>query len=139
MVSGSLLLYAADQRSIAAFASSAGPATATAGDINIRAMKTTCAILAIFLSLSNRPRTNRVGSFPGLGPRNRDVRFASINGHHQLDLTRPKSANRRHHSITWSARSRNELAIVSPIVFAVLRLMTSSNLVGCSTGKSAGR
>src|SRR5229473_8240267 len=98
IVSGSLLLYAADQRSIAAFASSAGPATATAGDINIRAMKTTCAILGIFLSLSNRLRTNtnRVGSFPDLGPRNRDVRFASINWHRQLDLSRPKSANRRH-------------------------------------------
>src|SRR6266487_415897 len=63
MVSGSLLLYAADQRSIAAFASSAGPAAATAGDINIRAMKTTCAILAIFLSLSNRLRTNRADHF----------------------------------------------------------------------------
>src|SRR5664279_3160210 len=48
MVSGSLLLNAADQRSTAAFASSAGPATATAGDVNIRAMKTTGAILAIF-------------------------------------------------------------------------------------------
>jgi hypothetical protein len=60
MVSGSLLLYAADQRSTAAFASSAGPATATAGDINIRAMKTTRAIFAIFFSLSNRLRINRM-------------------------------------------------------------------------------
>jgi hypothetical protein len=42
------------------------------------------------------------------------------------------------HSITWSARSNNDCGIVSASAFAVLRLMTSSNLVGCSTGRSAG-
>src|SRR6516162_5163031 len=43
-----------------------------------------------------------------------------------------------HHSITLSARSRKLSGIVSPISFAVLRLIASVNLVGCSTGKSAG-
>jgi hypothetical protein len=43
-----------------------------------------------------------------------------------------------HHSITVSARKRNESAIVRPSVLAVLRLITSSNFVGCSTGISAG-
>jgi|SRR5437660_4428331 len=42
------------------------------------------------------------------------------------------------YSITWSARSSTDCGIVSPRAFAVLRLMTSSNLVGCSTGRSAG-
>src|SRR6516162_3555662 len=42
------------------------------------------------------------------------------------------------HSITSSARSRNGSGIVRPSAFAVVRLMTSSNLVGCSTGMSAG-
>ena len=41
------------------------------------------------------------------------------------------------HSITLSARTRNDSGIVSPRAFAVLRLITSSNLVGCSIGMSA--
>ena len=42
------------------------------------------------------------------------------------------------HSITSSARARNASGIVSSIALAVLRLTTSSNFVGCSTGRSAG-
>src|SRR5207248_7231367 len=42
------------------------------------------------------------------------------------------------HSITSSARSRNDSGIVIPSALAVLRFTTSSNLVGCSTGMSAG-
>ena len=42
------------------------------------------------------------------------------------------------HSITLSALTRNDSAIVSPRAFAVLRFITSSNLVGCSIGRSAG-
>jgi hypothetical protein len=42
------------------------------------------------------------------------------------------------YSITWSARSRSDCGIVSPSAFAVLRLITSSNFVACSTGRSAG-
>ena len=42
------------------------------------------------------------------------------------------------HSITSSARTRNDSAIVSPRAFAVLRLITNSNSVGCSMGRSAG-
>jgi len=40
--------------------------------------------------------------------------------------------------MTWSARPSTDGGTVSPSAFAVLRLITSSNLVGCSTGKSAG-
>ena len=42
------------------------------------------------------------------------------------------------YSITSSARARSVGGTVRPSAFAVLRLMTSSNLVGCSTGRSAG-
>src|SRR5262249_23116095 len=42
------------------------------------------------------------------------------------------------HSITSSARSRNDSGIVSLIALAALRLTTNSNLVACMTGMSAG-
>jgi hypothetical protein len=42
------------------------------------------------------------------------------------------------YSITSVARNRVAVGIVTPIIFAVLRLSTTSNLVGCSIGKSAG-
>src|SRR6516164_5135945 len=42
------------------------------------------------------------------------------------------------HSITSSARVSRLSEILSPSVFAVFKLITSSNLVGCRTGRSAG-
>src|SRR5690242_11580895 len=42
------------------------------------------------------------------------------------------------HSMTSSARASNAGGILRPSVLAVPMLMTSSNLVGCSTGRSAG-
>src|SRR5262245_36485722 len=42
------------------------------------------------------------------------------------------------HSTSSSARSRNDSGIVRPSALAVVRLMTRSNFVGCSTGMSAG-
>src|SRR4029450_5487042 len=42
------------------------------------------------------------------------------------------------YSMTWSAWRMTVCGIVRPSAFAVLRLMTSSNFVGCSTGRSAG-
>src|SRR5678815_1353323 len=44
----------------------------------------------------------------------------------------------RTHSITSSALACNVNGTVRPSVFAVLRLITSSNLDGCCTGRSAG-
>jgi hypothetical protein len=41
------------------------------------------------------------------------------------------------HLITLSAE-QHRLRNCQPICFAVLRLITSSNFVGCSTGRSAG-
>ena len=43
------------------------------------------------------------------------------------------------HSITSSARNRNDSDMTRPRALAVLRLMISSYLVGCSTGSSLGR
>jgi hypothetical protein len=40
--------------------------------------------------------------------------------------------------ITLSARASTFCGIVRPFCFAVLRLITNSNFVGCSTGSSAG-
>jgi hypothetical protein len=40
--------------------------------------------------------------------------------------------------MTSSARSNNESGMVSPSALAVLRLITRSNFVGCSTGRSPG-
>src|SRR5216683_1967120 len=42
------------------------------------------------------------------------------------------------HSITSSARISIACGIAKPSALAVFRLMTSSNLFGCSTGRSAG-
>src|SRR5262249_17310576 len=43
------------------------------------------------------------------------------------------------HSMTSSARAMSVGGISRPSVLAVLRLMTSSSFVGCSTGRLAGR
>jgi uncharacterized damage-inducible protein DinB len=42
------------------------------------------------------------------------------------------------HLITLSARASTFCGITNPNCFAVFRLITSSNFVGCSTGSSAG-
>src|SRR5713101_5994553 len=42
------------------------------------------------------------------------------------------------HSITSSASESRLSEMATPCAFAVFKLMTSSNLVGCSTGRSAG-
>ena len=42
------------------------------------------------------------------------------------------------YSITLSACRSSVCGILSPSALAVLRLITSSNLVGCSIGRSAG-
>ena len=58
---------------------------------------------------------------------------------HVFSLSRSTCTRTRlSHLITLSARYSTDCGIVSPICFAVLRLMTSSNFIGCSTGRSAG-
>jgi hypothetical protein len=43
-----------------------------------------------------------------------------------------------YHLITLSARASTLGGMAKPIFFAVFRLISNSNLVGCSTGRSAG-
>src|SRR6267142_2903580 len=43
-----------------------------------------------------------------------------------------------YYSITLSPRRRYDSGMVTPTMLAALRLMNSSNLVGCSIGKSPG-
>src|SRR5438477_8988627 len=43
-----------------------------------------------------------------------------------------------HHWITSSARNSSDCGMVRPSAFAVFRLITSSNLDGCSMGRSPG-
>src|SRR5262245_11247173 len=77
---------------------------------------------------------------------------AEIPDHRQPSLLRPRrnrprrcrTADQRDelappdHSITSSARATSVGGTWMPSAAAVLRLITSSNFVGCSTGKSAG-
>ena len=51
---------------------------------------------------------------------------------------RPKIRHRAVHSITSSARPSSESGTIRPRALATLRLITSSNLVGNCTGRSAG-
>ena len=75
-----------------------------------------------------------------------NVRFGSKSGHLQCNTPCSLSANSElmqcsnwdRYSITSSVIRRNSRVIVSPSSFAVFKLMTSSNLVGCSTGSSEG-
>ena len=83
----------------------------------------------------------RFGSKADIIAVNRHVRFTPKSGHRETSLVCPlsaKSGHRPFHSITSSARMRNDSGIGRPNVFAVLRLTTSSILVGSSTGRSAG-
>ena len=54
------------------------------------------------------------------------------------DLVKNRKKNLSVHSITRSARTRKECGNTSPIALAVFRFRTSSNLVGCSIGRSPG-
>lgn len=68
-----------------------------------------------------------------------DVRFATKSGHVHCTRRCPLCANSdRTYSITSSERTCNVGGMSMPRVFAVLRFMTSSNLVGRTTGSSEG-
>jgi hypothetical protein len=58
----------------------------------------------------------------------REVPYAAVSNRSKAAL----------YSITSSARSRIEIGTSMPRALAVLKLITSSNFVGSSTGKSAG-
>ena len=66
---------------------------------------------------------------------------AIAHGRRSLGAISDRSAGQRRcrYSITSSAIASTLAGISKPSAFAVLRLMTRLNLVGCITGKSAGR
>src|SRR5437764_1257938 len=55
-----------------------------------------------------------------------------------LDAPLSAQPNGFYYSMTSSARCSSAGGTVRPSAFAVFRLITSSNLVGCWTGRSAG-
>src|SRR5262249_53492544 len=64
--------------------------------------------------------------------------FAADSIRQQFGTQMPQGGHPPHHSITSSARASSVGGMVRPSALAVLRLMTNSSLVDCSTGKSAG-
>ena len=70
----------------------------------------------------------------------RNVRIAPNSGSIAATLYLTSWANVRHqpHSITSSAATSRVAGTVRPSAFAALRLITSSNLVGCINGMSLG-
>src|SRR5262245_28335045 len=77
---------------------------------------------------TDKPDTQHFGLLPPRRDRPRRRRAAE-----QRDELPPGA-----HSITSSARASSDSGIVRPSALAVVSLMTSSNLAGCSTGKSPG-
>src|SRR5580698_5738010 len=69
-----------------------------------------------------------------------EVRFLTQNGHRRsrFAVLHNIITLRKVYSTTSSAATSSVCGIVRPSSFAVLRLMTNSNLVGCSTGRSLG-
>src|SRR5262245_64314758 len=64
--------------------------------------------------------------------------FAAVSIRQQFGTQMPQGGHPPHHSITSSASNCNALGTSMPSNLAVCRLMTSSNLVDCTTGKSPG-
>ena len=65
-----------------------------------------------------------LGQTETLGRFRRLVRSSPDSGHAGLTAAGPVGANKRHHSITSSARASSIAGISRPSAFAVLRLMT---------------
>src|ERR1700719_2628471 len=84
------------------------------------------------------PAGDSRGRFEGQGER-REFQPPRQLMTHSVTLRPLITILRKVYSITSSARTRNDSGIVKSSAFAVLRLITSWNLVGCSTGRSAGR
>ena len=66
------------------------------------------------------------------------LRHAADRRHDQRRCNKRRQQHPPPHSMTSSARASSAGGIARPSAFAVLRLITNSNLVGCSTGRSAG-
>ncbi len=65
------------------------------------------------------------------------LRLSGERSREDAGTNRGQEGTARDHWITSFARISSDGGIVNPSALAVLRLMTSSNLVGCSIGRSA--
>jgi hypothetical protein len=86
-------------------------------------------------------RNVRCGSQADMPWSNRDVRFTPESGHPSASSRCQLCAKSRHqraHSTRSSAMESTLGGIVSPSALAVVRLIVSSNFVGCWTGRSDG-
>src|SRR5262249_23757942 len=64
--------------------------------------------------------------------------FAAVSIRQQFGTQMPQGGHPPHHSITSSAAASSLSGTVRPSILAVEALITSSNLLDCTTGKSAG-
>ena len=105
-----------------------------------------CSLRVIGETLRLPNRDVRFGSKADICSAKRHVRFTPKSGHLQRTSRCPLCANsglmhcskQHRYSITSSAVVSSDGGIVRPSVFAVFRLITNSNFVGCTTGRSAG-
>ncbi len=92
--------------------------------------------------VSSTPNNVRFTQPTDIAEHEHEVRKSAIPRHRaQLNSDGCHESNRlevRLHSMTLSARSKRSAGISWLIALAVLRLITSSNRVGCSTGMSTG-
>ncbi len=88
----------------------------------------------------NRTRAPRAASGERLRPEDGEgERVRRLEVHDQIERRRLSTGvGGVHYSITSSARPSTAGGIVRPRALAVLRLITNSNFVDCSTGMSAG-
>ena len=95
------------------------------------------------LHLSDRPASRYCGCFPGksrhpLGASKTMLLTHTGHRRSRFAVLHNIITSRKVYSTTSSAATSSVCGIVRPSSFAVLRLMTNSNLVGCSTGRSLG-
>src|SRR5262249_12820271 len=83
------------------------------------------------LTYSTRSKSS---ALPSIADEQADIAHRQLRANNDQSASQQKPA----YSITSSARESSVGGIVRPSVLAVWRLMTSSNFVGCSTGRSAG-
>lgn len=89
--------------------------------------------------ISTRPSTplplfsNSMSARRASQPPSHGLLFMFFSALRSIPVTRPSC-----HRITLSALANTLGGIVSPICLAAFRLIMNSNLIGCSTGKSAG-
>ena len=94
-----------------------------------------------YSAMQSRGFLSSTGTIMGRRGKRRGDRPRRANASQRSGPLRSSTPQRMPHSdysTIRSARSSNDGGMVSPSAFAVLRLMTNWNFVGCSTGSSAG-